>query len=185
MFKQIIAGAAGFFINTLMALRNFITGFIQGVLASFETLYTGITGKMISIQDKVRSIMNSLPGIVRAALDAITGMIANFNPIIKIGLELPDIIGQFNSLRSQARKAGVPGLPPALTSPLEASLGSGSGDRNWCSFREVPASSTTTSPSRWQVAKSVHIDQVVIRSDADIETLARRIEWYRRTGGGR
>lgn len=104
----------------LLGFANFLIGPWVGLLAS---AIGGALDRFENLRRAVNHIMDNIKSIVVNTLRDIAGILANFNPIIRIGLQLPDIIGAWNDLRSRARSVGIPGfatggvVPGAIGSP--------------------------------------------------------------------
>lgn len=133
-FKQMVKGAYDFVTNTFKALETFINGFVKGVIAFFQALYdaligksiipdlvngaialfnqmkTTITGTVQSFIDFVVEKFNWLKEQVTNVINAIKALIDSFKPKFKIELELPDIVGAWNSLKQKAHNIGIPGF---------------------------------------------------------------------------
>jgi hypothetical protein len=128
-----------------------------------------------------RNTFDAFPGIVQAALREIGKMIASFNPIIRIGLDLPDIVGAWNSLREKGKKNGIPGFANggwvnqtglALVHQGEFVL-----SRDMIAGR-TPAPITNNSSN-----SSIHIDKLVVQDQSDINGIAQRLAFYLQTDG--
>jgi tape measure domain-containing protein len=153
------------------------------IAAAWQGIVQTVQTKANEIFLAFKAAFDRIPPLVKQILGTIALEILKFNPIIRIGLELPDIIGKFGGLKEQARKLGIPGFaggtdfaPGGLAmvgerGPELVNLPRGS--------QVIPNDQT----QRLMGGATIQIAQVVIRQDSDIETLARRLDFYRRTGG--
>lgn len=185
-----VAAAGAAIALMLMTWWDWFQKVRQPVLDLFAAMQAGVSQtaevwgqRVAQIKQTFQDAIGKLPGIVRAALDAIWQMVLNFNPVIRIGLELPNIAGAFNDLRSNARKLGIPGFAEGTSyAPGGVALVGERGPE----LVHLPRGSQVIPSHEIGNAgngPAVRIGTVVIRQDSDIETLARRLDFYRRTGG--
>lgn len=84
-------------------LLTLIVGLIEvGIRA------TAAFGK--SIVDGITGFIGIVKEAIGKVIEAIKEMVNNFKPKFTIGLELPDIVGAWNSLKAKAKSIGIPGF---------------------------------------------------------------------------
>lgn len=102
----VMAGISAAFIGLTVLIVATAAFVATAVISQWELIQQGFNNMVESI----KKFWSTLPDAVKFVLDAIWNMIANFNPIIKIGLELPNIEKAWNDLRGRAHNLGIPGF---------------------------------------------------------------------------
>lgn len=105
-----IAFAAGVIINQWEGIKQVASINIAIMTKDFGSFISYIGDSVKAFGAYFKSVWEGLPQVVKDVLKAIMDYILGFNPIIKIGIEWPDIVGGWNSLKATAKKWGIPGF---------------------------------------------------------------------------
>jgi len=85
-------------------------GTIIGLLASPIGIVIAATAAFIASIKRMIDNLRRFKEEVKRVIDSIKNIISSFRPRIKIGIELPDIAGAWESLKQRAHDIGVPGF---------------------------------------------------------------------------
>lgn len=93
------------------AIKEVVSDNIGLMWDANESFIGNVKGLWNSLVENIKFLWGGIPDFIRKkVLDVIWEMITNFNPIIKIGLELPNLEEAWEGLKSRARKLGIPGF---------------------------------------------------------------------------
>ena len=181
----------------LLVVRDgdYLNDWLTNLPAPMENVVRGL-GRLISwfitLRDTIVNVVNAakaaidrLPQFVQNALGAIVGMISNFNPIIKIGLQLPDIIGSLNNLKASAKKMGI-ALPFANGTDFAPGGMALVGERGPELVYLPRGSQVKTAQETAGImggGGGISIGPVYVRSESDIDSLAHRLSFSMKTRG--
>lgn len=148
-------------------------------MANFQYLFSVVvvffSNKINEIKKAWSDGLDAIRRMVDGAISYIKGVIDNFIPKIRIGIELPDIEGAFNSLKGRAKSIGIPGFASggyvgstglALVHAGEYVL-----SRDMLAGRQAIEAPVNTYSSPITV-------NAVINNDVDIDRLGYTLSWY-------
>lgn len=182
----VVGAAVAVGIAGLIKMYNDFSPIVRARIDEVKAKMDELWAKVSAVVESARQAIARLPEALRSALNLMWEAVKNFNPILKIGLELPDIAGAIKSALSGAKSSGVTGRYASGTDYAPGGMAL-VGERG-PELVYLPRGSQVKDTRETQGimgggGPALHIDQVIVRSQSDIDSLSHRFAFASKTRG--